>query len=655
MNFIQQNKITIGLILIAFFLGFLSSGGESSSTGEINHKSQSTEKQVWTCSMHPNVQLPVSGQCPICFMDLIPLESESGSLLPHQLSMSENAMKLAEIETVPATYGIAKMEIHLSGKVEYDESRIGNITAWVPGRLENLFVDYTGITVNKGDHMMELYSPELYTAQEELIQARKLVESSLGQSIIGKKTIKATLEASREKLRLMGLLDEQIQKIEFSESPTNLITVYSPMSGVVIKKNGIEGAYVKTGTNIYTIADLSRVWVIFDAYESDLPWLAFGQNVTFSAEAIPGETFEGQIAFIDPVFDSKTRTVKVRMNVQNPDGLIKPGMFVHGTIHATLDGDGKSINPELANKWICPMHPEVVRDQKDDCDVCGMDLVKSESMGIVRTAGINLESLLIPASAVLKMGKRAIVYVKIKGEEPTFEGREVVLGSRVGDQYIVKSGLNEGELVVKKGSFKIDSAMQIAAKPSMMNPIGVSSGMGHNHGETRQNQAIAIAEKYESSEAFEKAHNLIADAYFIAEDALAKDKLKEAKTALFALNIIVLATIPNSFELSEKALEKWNDLRNRLISETENTQHWKSIDEARKAFNGLSQTMLSLEQSFGHDSDESYYEIFCPTAFNNTGASWLSKEKDINNPYFGASMLKCGEVKQEYKSSAKDK
>jgi Cu(I)/Ag(I) efflux system membrane fusion protein len=197
--------------------------------------------------------------------------------------------------------------------------------------------------------------------------------------------------------------------------------------------------------------------------------------------------------------------------------------------------------------------------------------------------------------------------------------------------------------------------MQIAAKPSMMNPIGVSSGMGHNHGETRQNQAIAIAEKYESSEAFEKAHNLIADAYYIAEDALAKDKLKEAKTALFALNIIVSATIPNSFELSEKALEKWNDLRNRLISETENTQHWKSIDEARKAFNGLSQTMLSLEQSFGHDSDESYYEIFCPLAFNNTGASWLSKEKDINNPYFGASMLKCGEVKQEYKSSAKDK
>ena len=637
MNFIQNNKKTIGLILLAFFLGIWSSGGRSSSTGELTQESHSIETQVWTCSMHPNVQLPEAGQCPICFMDLIPLESGNSSLKPNQLSMSESAMKLASIETVPTAYGIAEMEIHLSGKVEVDESRIKNITAWVPGRLERMFVDYTGITVNKGDHLMELYSPEVYTAQEELIQARKLVVSSSGQSAFGQKNSRATLEASREKLRLMGLLDKQIKKIESSESPTNLITVYSPMSGVVIQKNGVEGAYVKTGTNIYTIADLSRVWVIFDAYESDLPWLAFGQKVSFSAEAIPGEKFEGRIAFIDPVLDAKTRTVKVRMNVQNPGGLIKPGMFVQGTIQSTLDGDGKAINPELANKWICPMHPEVVRDQKGDCDVCGMDLVESESMGIVQIAGHQLESLLIPASAVLKTGNRAIVYVKIPGNEPTFEGREIVLGSRVGDKYIVKSGLKEGELVVKKGNFKIDSAMQIAAKPSMMNPSEVS-----------QNQLLSLKEKFETSASFNKAHNLIADAYFIAEDALAEDNFKEAKTALFAMNIVLSATIPKSFNLSEKATNKWNIIRDNLIAETKHVQHWKSINEARKAFNGLSQSIISLEQSFGHKSSDSYYEIFCPMAFNNSGASWLSKSKDVNNPYFGASMLRCGEVKQEF-------
>ena len=648
MNILKNNKITIGLILIAFFLGLWIPNGDSTAKVATNNESHSSETQVWTCSMHPNVQLPESGQCPICFMDLIPLESESGSLQPNQLSMSESAMKLASIETIPAAYGIAKMEIHLSGKVEYDESRIRNITAWVPGRLERMFVDYTGITVNKGDHMMELYSPEVYTAQEELIQARKLVESSSGQSAFGQKNVKATLAASREKLRLMGLLDKQIKKIESSESPTNLITVYSPMTGVVIQKNGVEGAYVKTGTNIYTIADLSRVWVIFDAYESDLPWLAFGQNVTFSAEAIPGETFKGHIAFIDPVLDAKTRTVKVRMNVQNPDGLIKPGMFVQGTIQATLDGDGKAINPELANKWICPMHPEVVRDQKGDCEVCGMDLVKSESMGLINTSGQKQENLLIPASAVLKTGNRAIVYVQIPGTDPTFEGREVVLGSRVGDQYIVKSGLKAGELVVKKGNFKIDSAMQIAAKPSMMNPSGGPSGMGHNHGGSMPSKQIHTMENYESTAPFQKAKSLIIDAYFISQAALVKDDFKESKTALFAMNIVLSATIPKSFDLSEKATEKWNEIRDKLISDTEHAQHWKSIDEVRLSFNGVSQSMLVLEQSFGHESEESYYEIFCPMAFNKTGASWLSKEKDVNNPYFGASTLKCGEVKREF-------
>jgi len=648
MNILKNNKITIGLILIAFFLGLWIPNGDSTAKVATNNESHSSETQVWTCSMHPNVQLPESGQCPICFMDLIPLESESGSLQPNQLSMSESAMKLASIETIPAAYGIAKMEIHLSGKVEYDESRIRNITAWVPGRLERMFVDYTGITVNKGDHMMELYSPEVYTAQEELIQARKLVESSSGQSAFGQKNVKATLAASREKLRLMGLLDKQIKKIESSESPTNLITVYSPMTGVVIQKNGVEGAYVKTGTNIYTIADLSRVWVIFDAYESDLPWLAFGQNITFSAEAIPGETFKGHIAFIDPVLDAKTRTVKVRMNVQNPDGLIKPGMFVQGTIQATLDGDGKAINPELANKWICPMHPEVVRDQKGDCEVCGMDLVKSESMGLINTSGQKQENLLIPASAVLKTGNRAIVYVQIPGTDPTFEGREVVLGSRVGDQYIVKYGLKEGELVVRKGNFKIDSAMQIAAKPSMMNPAGGSSGRGHNHGGSMPSKQIQTMENYESTAPFQKAKSLIIDAYFISQAALVKDDFKESKTALFAMNIVLSATIPKSFDLSEKATEKWNEIRDKLISDTEHAQHWKSIDDIRSSFKGVSQSMLVLEQFFGHESEESYYEIFCPMAFNNTGASWLSKEKDVNNPYFGAGMLKCGEVKREF-------
>jgi len=656
MKFFINNKITIGLIIFAFISGMWFSGQDSIPQNN-NFKHDSSESQSWSCSMHPNVQFPESGQCPICFMDLIPLKAGNGDLNPRQITMSEDAMKLAQIETVPASLGIAEYIIHLSGKVEYDESRIRNITAWVPGRLERMFVDYTGIKVNKGDHMMDLYSPKLYTAQEELIQAKKFSNSKNGKTALAKINIESTLQASREKLRLMGLLDTQIQEIESSNSPTNIITVYSPMSGVVIQKNGVEGAYVKTGTNIYTIADLSRVWVIFDAYESDLPWLAFGQKVTFSAEAIPGENFEGRVAFIDPVLDTKTRTVKVRMNVLNPKGIIKPGMFVHGKIYAKLNSDGKAINPELANKWICPMHSEVIRNQFDNCNVCGMDLVKSESLGIVHTQNYQHEHLLIPASAVLKTGNRAIVYVKIPGKEPTYEGREVVLGSRAGDRYIVKSGLKIGELVVVKGNFKIDSAMQIAAKPSMMNPGDDPSFTRYNYSgkSNEQNQKMPAMEKLESTESFRKAQTLITDAYFIAGEALAKDNFKESKTALFALNIVLSATIEKTFDLSEKSIDKWNQIRDKLFAETSQVQHWNSIDEARKIFYGVSQSIVMLEQYFGHHNAKSYYEIFCPMAFGNIGAFWLSKDRDVNNPYFGTSMLKCGEVRYEYTPVAENK
>lgn len=466
---LNDYKLTMGLVLTAFLLGSWFAAVDTT-LENVNQNTHRESSQVWTCSMHPNVQLPEVGQCPICFMDMIPLVNQSSnSINPNQLSLSENAVKLADIETVTVAYGKAEMVIQLSGKVGYDESRIGNITAWVSGRVERMFVDYTGITVNKGDHMIELYSPDLYAAQEELIQARKLLSTGVSPSASYQKSMESNLFAAREKLRLMGLVAAQIKDIEYGETPTDVVTVYSPMSGVVIQKNGVEGAYVKTGTNIYTIADLGRVWVILDAYETDLPWLAFGQDVSFKTEGIPGKIFKGRIAFIDQMVDEKTRTVKVRINVANPNGQLKPGMFVRGLIQASIGGEGKVISPELANKWVCPMHPEVVKVKFDSCPICEMDLVKSESLGIVHTAGHRHDNLLIPASAVLKTGDRAIVYVKVPIDEPTFEGREIILGLRVGDQYVVKSGLTAGEKVVFKGNFKIDSAMQISAKSSMMN------------------------------------------------------------------------------------------------------------------------------------------------------------------------------------------
>ena len=460
------------LITIVFFLGFFIRGGGNDNheeTGQSAHVQEGESSvQFWTCSMHPQIKLPKPGQCPICFMDLIPMETGDIDEGPRVLKMSSTSMELAEIETQPVRRGVARSEIRLSGKVEYDETRLGHITAWVPGRIEKLYVDYTGITVKKGDHMVELYSPELYAAQEELIQSLKLTQTST--SGLGRETAWITLEAAREKLRLLGLNAHQIKEVETRGTPADRMLVNSPMSGIVIHKNAVEGMYVSTGTRIYAIVDLRRVWIILNAYESDLSWLNFGQDVEFTTEAYPGESFKGKIAFIDPVLDNKTRTVKVRMNIPNPVGKLKPGMFVRAVVTSVIDSKGRSVNPDIAGKWVGPMHPEVVKDAPGICDICGMDLVRAEDLGIVNVPDEKNMPLLVPASAVLLTGKRAVVYIRVPGKIPLFEGREIELGPRAGNDYIVRSGLQDGERVVVKGNFKIDSAMQIAAKPSMMSP-----------------------------------------------------------------------------------------------------------------------------------------------------------------------------------------
>jgi Cu(I)/Ag(I) efflux system membrane fusion protein len=369
------------------------------------------------------------------------------------------------------------------GKVDYDESRVKEIAAWVPGRIDRLYVDFTGILVRKGDHMVYLYSPQLLSAQAELLQAAKAIKETAGATELIKRSSIATLEAAREKLRLLGLLNEQIEEIEKTGKTTDHLTIYAPIGGIVIAKHANAGDYVETGAKIYTIADLSEVWVKLDAYESDLPWIRYRQQVEFTTEAYPGELFKGTISFIDPVLNPITRTVKVRVNVANPDGRLKPEMFVRAIVRSKVAGEGMVVDEDMAGKWICPMHPSVVKAEPGTCDICGMDLVTTESLGYVTAAEPNEAPLVIPASAPLITGTRAVVYVRLAGKEkPTFEGREIVLGPRAGDYYLVKAGLAEGDLVVTKGNFKIDSALQIQAKPSMMNPQGGVTPMSHQHG-----------------------------------------------------------------------------------------------------------------------------------------------------------------------------
>jgi Cu(I)/Ag(I) efflux system membrane fusion protein len=481
------------IVVAAFMAGYIIRGPrETKKEGLAVSEGGTQQQQWWTCAMHPQIRQPKPGKCPICFMDLIPVATAEGQVGAREIVFSEDALKLMEVQTTPVERKFVEAEIRMVGKVEYDESRVKEIAAWVPGRIDRLYVDFTGTLVRKGDHMVYLYSPQLLSTQAELLQAAKAVQESGGGTteLIRRSSI-ATLEAAREKLRLLGLQKEQIGEIEKTGKPVEHLTIYAPIGGIVIAKHANAGDYVETGAKIYTIADLSEVWVKLDAYELDLAWLRYGQQVEFTTEAYPGEMFKGTISFIDPVLNPQTRTVKLRVNVANPDGRLKPEMFVRAVVRSKVAGVGMIMDENMAGKWICPMHPSIVKIEAGQCDICGMDLVTTESLGYVTVEEPNEAPLVIPASAPLITGTRAVVYVRLADKEkPTFEGREIVLGPRAGDYYLVKEGLVEGEQVVTKGNFKIDASLQIQAKPSMMNPEDGAAPMGHQHGGSPVKQEI---------------------------------------------------------------------------------------------------------------------------------------------------------------------
>jgi len=365
---------------------------------------------IWTCAMHPQIRMNHPGKCPICGMELIPLNHDNaGTIDPDAIHLSKESVELANVLTMIVTRQKPIKDIRLYGKVQADERSLQNQVAHVSGRIEKLLVNFTGESVQKGQALALLYSPELVTAQQELLEAAKTKQSQ-----------PEIYEAAKDRLRQWMLPESQISAIENSGIIQDKVEIISNTSGIIMSRRVNNGDYISQGAVLFEVADLSKVWVMFDAYESDIQFLQKGNNLEFTVQALPGINFSGRISFIDPVIDPLTRVAKVRIEADNRSGKLKPEMFVTGNVKAML-GEFK-------------------------------------------------DQIVIPRSAVLWTGRRSIVYVKQAGSnEPVFKIREIGLGPMLGNSYVITDGLTEGEEIVTKGTFSVDASAQLDGKPSMMN------------------------------------------------------------------------------------------------------------------------------------------------------------------------------------------
>ena len=582
--------IYVGILAIGLLLGWFLFGGSSNNETNPNHDTIQETNQMWTCSMHPQIMQQEAGNCPICGMDLIPATSTSEGLRVDQFKLTENAMALANIQT--SVVGNGKIEdntIKLSGKIAENEEANAVQVSYFSGRLEQLNVSFTGEEVQKGQLLATIYSPELYAAQQELIIAASLKESQ-----------PELYKAVRNKLKLWKLSESQINKIEETGKVKENFPVYANVSGTVSEKLVAQGDYIKQGQSLLKIANLSTVWANFDVYENQINLFKKGQDITITTNTSANKEFKGNVDFIDPVLDTRTRTIKLRVVLNNKSDVFKPGQFVEGKIKGITSNKG--------------------------------------------------QVLAIPSTAVLWTGERSVVYVKPNPDQPVFEMREITLGNQICDNYEVLEGLNNGDEIVTNGAFTVDAAAQLQGKKSMMNKEGKRVMTGHEGHLGMEETASKNVEKYSKgservkvSVAFQNQLKAVFDDYIKLKDAFVKEDSN---------NVIIE---------SKRLLDKLSKVEMKLVTDKEAQKHWMSLEKEikiaatsilntakikrqRNNFKSLSLGLKNAIEVFG--INEKVYHQFCPMADNNNGAFWLSKEKKVINPYFGSVMLNCGEVKQ---------
>jgi Cu(I)/Ag(I) efflux system membrane fusion protein len=588
-----------GILICGLFLGYLFFGGNSAPQTMDEHITEThTDPEgnvVYTCSMHPQVREDEPGNCPICGMELIPAGDSESKVTDNNytLTMTNAAVKLAEIQTSPVEYGSPVHRFTLPGKVVENQNNVSSVTAHFPGRIRDLYVDYKGTYVEEGQKLASVYSPELIAAQQELLETMKYKEQN-----------PRLYEASRQKLRLWEFPETTLNEIEESGEIMTELDFYSPVSGYISDVAISREEHVMEGELMYRVVNLSSVWVDFQAYESNVANIDEGNNIEFSVEAYPGQQFESEVIYVDPFLNNDSRSVTIRTRVENPRSILKPGMLARANIQSTVS-EGKA--------------------------------------------------LLVPRSAVMWTGKRSVVYVQVQGTDtPTFEGREVEIGQRAGEYYVVESGLSEGELVVTNGTFKIDSAAQLEDKLSMMNrnPGTGANQSGHHHGSMETNESMEEMDHSEhqsmqpaDSDTTDHQHNqhleTLVSSYLQMKNALTQDDLETARThfATFAKEVESSSEMNNHEEHAAKHAEH----HQAMMTAVNKAEAASDIEAFRSAFQQISAELIKAIENQGYGGN--LYKQYCP--MYEGGSEWISDSKEIKNPFYGSQMHSCGETVEE--------
>jgi len=368
------------------------------------------KKQMYQCPMHLQIIQDHPGSCPICGMDLVPMEEvEAGGqgLEGHAVvKIDHERQQLIGLRTEAVAEGQISGELRALGRVAVDETRVRRVNVKVEGFVEKLFVDFVGKPVAKGQPLFSFYSPEFVSAQREYLLALKTQKALSGGAL--QVSGGDLLESAKRRLTLWDVPKETLGQLETTGETQKSLTLRSPISGVVTAKNVAEGARLTPADIPFEITDLGHVWVLVDVYEAELGRAKVGMLAELTVSSSPGKVYKGRVAFVDPVMDPKTRTAKARLEFSNPVGELKPEMF--GEV--VLRGQGR-------------------------------------------------KGILVPLDAVLDAGTTKVAFVALG--DGRFEPREVSTGGTVGEKVEIRSGLQVGEEVVVRANFLVDSESRLKA------------------------------------------------------------------------------------------------------------------------------------------------------------------------------------------------